>query len=155
MRHATNPSPTPDAARRPRAGSSLRAVSVLMMTLGISIACGDAARSAPAADFLSGDEVEKLIVGNTLQGSYLANQLTMVWYDNGVVRGAMGLTGSDDGTWEIKGDLYCHEWTTYFGGVPHCYKWRPQGERFVLVNQDAFRSYDIQGRIDEGKPKGY
>lgn len=135
--------------------SGRRALMATALLLFMCTGGGEGMRSARAEEYLNGGQVQNLIVGNTLQGSYLANQLTMVWYAKGVVLGAMGLQGSDDGTWEIEGDQYCHEWTTYFGGVRHCYRWRSQGDHYVLVNEDAFRTYNIQGRIEKGMPPGY
>lgn len=111
--------------------------------------------SAPSRDALSGDEVRALITGNTLQGSILTERLVMVFYADGVVRGQMGLSGSDSGTWEIVGDKYCNEWVTYFEGVPRCYRWIPQGDGYLLDNVDAFKVHPIKGRIIDGKPKGY
>ena len=104
---------------------------------------------------LTGEQIRTLITGNTLQGSILTNRLTMVFYADGVVRGSVGLTGSDSGDWEIEGDNYCNEWVTYFGGVRRCYQWIPKGEGFLLKNVDAFKVRDIQGRIEKGMPKGY
>ena len=113
-------------------------------------------RPVSAQDHLSGDEVRKLITGNTLQGSFMTNPLTMVFYADGVVRGSVGMTGSDDGTWRIDGDKYCNQWVTYFNGVDKCYVWVPQGDdKYVLQNVDAFRGRNIQGRLEQGKPKGY
>ena len=85
----------------------------------------------------------------------MANPLTMVFYEDGVVRGSIGMTGSDDGTWEIEGDNYCNEWVTYFSGVRRCYQWVRQGDGYLLKNVDSFRVRNIQGRIEKGKPKGY
>jgi hypothetical protein len=104
---------------------------------------------------LTGDQIRSLITGNTLQGSFLAKRLVMVFYADGVVRGSIGLSGSDSGTWEIEGDTYCNEWVTYFEGVPRCYRWIPQGDGYLLDNVDAFKIQPIKGRIVEGKPKGY
>jgi hypothetical protein len=108
-----------------------------------------------AQDALTGDQVRSLITGNTLKGNFMANPLTIVFYPNGEVYGAIGLTGSDSGTWAIEGDNYCHQWVTYFSAVRRCYQWIPQGDGYVLNNVDAFRVRPIQGRIEQGKPKGY
>jgi hypothetical protein len=112
-------------------------------------------QQSPAQEALGGEEIRTLITGNTLQGNFMTNPLTMVFYADGVVRGAIGLTGSDSGTWKIEGDTYCHEWFTYFSGVRRCYEWIPDGERYVLKNVDAFKARNIQGRLEKGKPKGY
>lgn len=108
-----------------------------------------------ADEALTGDQIRTLITGNTLQGSYLTNRLTMVFYADGVVRGTIGLRGSDSGTWEIDGDNYCNEWVIYFLGVRRCYQWIPEGEGFLLKNVDEFKVRNLQGRIEKGMPKGY
>lgn len=132
----------------PRIPSSGLAVA-LAMFLGVF------SQQSQAQEALSGDQVRALITGNTLQGSFMANPLTMVFYEDGVVRGSIGMTGSDDGTWEIEGDNYCNEWVTYFSGVRRCYQWVRQGDGYLLKNVDNFRVRNIQGRIEKGKPKGY
>ncbi len=132
----------------PRIPSSGLAVA-LAMFLGVF------SQQSQAQEALSGDQVRALITGNTLQGSFMTNPLTMVFYEDGVVRGSIGMTGSDDGTWEIEGDNYCNEWVTYFSGVRRCYQWVRQGDGYLLKNVDSFRVRDIQGRIEKGKPKGY
>jgi len=111
--------------------------------------------ASAAEDALTADEVRKLIVGNTLQGSYTTEPLTMVFYEDGMLRGSIGFTGSDSGTWELEGNKYCNEWITYFNGVRKCYVWVPKGDGYVLQNVDAFKGRPIQGRIEQGKPKGY
>lgn len=104
---------------------------------------------------LDAEAITSLITGNTFRGAYRARQLTMVFYPDGVVRGSLGLTGSDDGRWEVADDLYCHEWVRYFGSVRRCYRWRTQGDGYLLENVDAFRTFNITGRIERGKPEGY
>jgi hypothetical protein len=125
------------------------------LAVALAIFLGVLSRQSQAQEALSGDQVRALITGNTLQGSFMANPLTMVFYEDGVVRGSIGMRGSDDGTWEIEGDNYCNEWVTYFSGVRRCYQWVRQGDGYLLKNVDSFRVRDIQGRIEKGKPKGY
>lgn len=125
------------------------------LAVALAIFLGVLSRQSQAQEALSGDQVRALITGNTLQGSFMANPLTMVFYADGVVRGSIGMTGSDDGTWEIEGDNYCNEWVTYFSGVRRCYQWVRQGDGYLLKNVDSFRVRNIQGRIEKGKPKGY
>jgi hypothetical protein len=48
---------------------------------------------------LKGEELTKLISGNTFRGAWEGQQLTMVYYENGVVGGSQWLTSSDRGTW--------------------------------------------------------
>ena len=125
------------------------------LTVALTLAAGLFSHQSLAHEALDGDQVRALITGNALQGSFMANPLTMVFYADGVVRGSVGMTGSDSGTWEMEGDNYCNEWVTYFSGVRRCYQWVRQGDGYVLKNVDAFRARDIQGHIEEGKPKGY
>lgn len=125
------------------------------MAIVIAMLLGTASHPSLADEALTGDQVRSLITGNTLQGSFMTNPLTMVFYANGEVYGSIGLTGSDSGTWEIEGNNYCNEWVTYFSGVRRCYQWIPQGNGYLLKNVDKFRARDIQGQIEEGKPKGY
>lgn len=144
--------------RRPRSRSAfasrsrLRSVS---LAVAASVLLGMLGQPSQAQEALSGDALRTLIVGNTIQGSYMTNPLTMVFYSDGLIRGAIGLTGSDSGTWEIKGDTYCHEWFTYFSGVRRCYQWLPEDDAYVLKNVDSFRGRNIQGRMEKGMPKGY
>ena len=125
------------------------------LTLVLAMVVGIFSHQSLAQEALSGDEVRALITGNTLQGNFMANPLTMVFYADGVVRGSIGMTGSDSGTWEMEGDNYCNEWVTYFSGVRRCYQWVSDGDGYVLKNVDKYRARDIQGRIEKGKPKGY
>ena len=125
------------------------------MAIAIAMLLGIFSHQTLAQEALTGDQIRSLITGNTLQGSFMTNTLTMVFYADGVVRGAIGLTGSDSGTWEMEGDNYCNEWVTYFSGVRRCYQWIPQGKGYLLKNVDKFRARNIQGQIKEGKPKGY
>lgn len=135
-----------DDPHRRRFVLALRAAALLLGAFG---------QASLAQEPLTGDEVRTLITGNTLQGSFMTNPLTMVFYDDGVVRGSIGMTGSDDGTWEIEGDTYCNEWVTYFSGVRRCYQWLRDGDGYLLKNVDTYRARNIQGRIEKGKPKGY
>ena len=104
---------------------------------------------------LSGDEVKARITDNHLQGSFRARRLRMAFFSDGVIRGQLGFTGSDDGAWFIEGDLYCHEWVQYFNAEKRCYRWYENGDTYVLKNMDAFRTFDIMGKLKPGIPKGY
>jgi hypothetical protein len=125
------------------------------LAVAVAVLLGIFGHQSLAQQALSGDQIRALITGNTLQGSFMSKPLTMVFYPEGVVRGAIGLTGSDSGDWEIEGNNYCNEWVTYFSGVRRCYQWIPQGDGYLLKNVDPFKVRNIQGRIVEGMPKGY
>jgi hypothetical protein len=104
---------------------------------------------------LNGEEVTKLISGNTFRGAWEGRQLTMVYYENGVVRGSHGLTGSDGGTWTVDGDVYCMRWTRLFGSTRRCFKWWRRESGYLLQNVDSFRIQNITGTIEQGKPAGF
>ena len=125
------------------------------LAIAVTMLPGIFGHQALAQEALTGDQIRTLITGNTLQGNFLTDSLTMVFYADGVLRGSIGFTGSDSGTWGIDGDNYCNEWFTYFSGVRRCYQWIPQGNRYLLKNVDEFKIRNIQGRIKKGKPKGY
>ncbi len=123
--------------------------------VAIAVLLGIFSHQSLAQEALTGDQIHTLITGNTLQGSFMTDRLTMVFYADGVIRGSIGRMGSDSGTWEIEGGNYCNEWVRYFRGVRRCYQWIPQGDGFLLKNVDAFKIRNIQGRIEKGMPKGY
>lgn len=104
---------------------------------------------------LNGEEITKLITGNTFRGAWEGQQLTMVFFDNGVIRGSHGLTGSDSGTWEMDGDTFCMRWTRYFGSTRRCFKWWRRDRDYLLQNVDAFRIQNLTGTIEQGKPPGF
>lgn len=134
-------------------GKRLLSASALALLLGLGVACAPAVPKDAVA--LTGDEVKKLITGNTFKGGYNAQQLTMVFYDNGQLRGSLGLTGSDGGTWHMQGDLYCQHWTRYFSATEGCYKWYPRNGGYVLRSFGGYRTPDIIGKVETGKPAGY
>ena len=126
-----------------------------LLALLLSSGLGCAPAVSKDAVPLSGEELKTLIVGNTFEGGYQAKQLVIVFYANGRLRGSLGLTGSDGGTWKIEGDDYCQHWNRYFSASEGCYAWYPRGDGYVLRSVSAFRTQDITGKIKKGKPPGY
>ena len=131
----------------------LSAASALVLA-GLLAGCGS---MNPTEDdiALSGEEVSKLISGNTFNSAWQAERLLIVYYENGVVRGRLGLSGSDSGTWTVEGDVYCHDWVRYFGGTRRCYKWWQRKNDYLLENVDAFRIQNLNGTIQAGRPAGF
>ena len=121
---------------------------------GLLVGCGS---MNPTEDdvALNGEQVTKLISGNTFRGAWEAQQLTMVYYENGVVRGSQGLTGSDSGTWAVDEDVYCHRWVRLFGRTRRCYKWWQRENDYLLQNVDVHRIQNMTGTIEPGKPSGF
>ena len=126
----------------------------IVLVVGLLAACGT---MRPTDDdvALNGDELTKLISGNTFRGAWEGRQLTMVYYENGVVRGSQGLTGSDGGTWTVDEDVYCHRWTRLFGSTCRCFKWWRRKSDYLLQNVDAFRINNLTGTVEPGKPPGF
>jgi hypothetical protein len=139
--------------------SSFRAAlsKLLAVALGAGGITASSAAFTDAADLrpLSEQDFRQQIVGNTVEAALGASRFRFWIGDGGVIRGQIGLSGSDDGEWRIKDDLVCYEWALYFGAVERCYRWYRSGDRVVLKNADAFRIRDIRGRLVLGKPKGY
>ena len=127
------------AARAARAGA-------LAATLAAGGACAEEA--------LTGEQVRALLAGNSLQGSFVAEQLTIAFYEDGTLIGTLGLAGSDRGKWTIEGDLYCQHWVRYFGAEERCYRWVAVGDGYEARNADTFRTRDFRGRINKGFPPG-
>ena len=121
----------------------------------VALMTGCATEQPTSETPLTGQQIEDLIVGNTLLSAWEAQQLTMVFYADGTLRGSLGLTGSDSGVWSVHGDTWCQEWIRYFGGVQRCYRWYPTRNGYLLENVDAFRIWNLSGRIQQGKPPGY
>ncbi len=125
------------------------------LAVAAAILFGTLSHQGMAQEAIGGDKLRSLISGNTLEGSFLARRLVMVFYADGQLRGSMGGSGSDSGTWEVNADTYCNEWARYFDAERRCYQWIPDGDGYLLKNVDAFKTQPIKGRITQGKPKGY
>lgn len=112
----------------------IAAVAALGLSLPLSAAEGP----------LSGDQIRSLIVGNTVVGPVHGKLYDLSFLASGE---AIGDTAgnTDAGTWRIRdGNVYCHEWSTFFGGYERCYRWYDSGEgRYTLKNVDAFRVRDF------------
>ena len=100
--------------------------------------------NVPAESTLTGDQIRKLITGNTVTGNVGARPIEFSYTPKGEVYGTIGVN-TDDGSWRIgNGNQYCHEWSEFFDGSEHCYQWRDLGGgRYRMVNVDADRDRDI------------
>jgi hypothetical protein len=107
---------------------------------------------------LSGEEITKLIVGNTVNGA-IGGQSFSFYYKSAVsVSGMIGNDGDDDsGTWEIKDEnVYCNEWIVFFDGVKRCYKWYKTARGYILESADAFRLRPlVVYKVENGNPLGF
>lgn len=128
---------------------------VTALYAGALVASGAVFAGSPRYEFLSEKDFREQIVGNYVEAGYRARHYRFWIGENGVIRGQLGLTGSDDGVWRIQDDLFCYEWAHYFQGVERCYYWYRSGDQVVLRNADNFEILDVYGRLLPGKPEGY
>ena len=134
---------------------SLCLVAYLLALLG---GCAGNTLDEPEGAPLSGAEIKKLIVGNTVNGAVGAESFSFYYQAPVSVSGVIGVQGGNDsGTWKIVGeDTYCNEWDSFFDGVERCYQWYRTERGYILENVDAFHQrplivYDIQ----RGNPLGF
>lgn len=104
---------------------------------------------------LSETEFRQQIVGNTFEGGYRARHFRFWVGANGLIRGQLGLSGSDDGVWRFERGRFCYQWTHYFQGVERCYRLFRMDDRVILENADRFRIFNVYGRLIPGKPASY
>lgn len=127
---------------------------VVSLALGCLLTVGCAGTDDWKDVPLSGDELNALLPGNTLRGSFSAEVLVMFFDPSGTARGTLG-NRPDRGEWWIRGDEYCHKWVRLFSAMERCYQWYPPvspGGRYFLRSSSAFSGRDIRGRIVEGPP---
>ena len=96
---------------------------------------------------MTGEEIRKLIVGNTLQGPVGAQMYDWYYKRDGTMTGVIGADDDGDGTWLIKeSNVFCQTWTQYFDGEQLCYEFYRLQEsgKYLLKNVDADRSSDIE-----------
>jgi len=125
---------------------------VLARTLLVAAMCGLALPTFAASGPLPGDQIRKLIVGNTVIGPGYRTLYDFSYAADGQIYGGTGYS-TDQGNWQIRDDnVYCHEWSTFFGGEERCYQWYDTGNgRYLLKNVDVFRQYDVDvWRIEPG-----
>ena len=112
----------------------------------------DAHKASSAAETaMSGEEIKEAVVGNALTGGYAARPYTFYFEPTGALIG----TAPNHGRWRLEGDVYCHIWTEFFGGVERCYRWFGTADGYHLKNVDPYRYWDITGKIVPGRPPGY
>ena len=104
----------------------------------------------------TGDEIKKLIVGNTLQGPAGTQMYDWYYQGDGAITGVVGPSNDDSGTWIIKDkNVYCHTWDQYFDGVQHCYEFYKleRSGQYIMKNVDADRSGNIEiWEVIQGNP---
>lgn len=120
--------------------------------------CAGNKMDEPSGPPLTGAEITKLIVGNTVDGAVGAEPFSFYYKDAVGVAGVIGMSGDDDsGTWTIKGeDVYCNTWIDFFDGVERCYRWFETERGYLMVNVDAYHLRDlVVYGIKKGNPLGF
>ena len=130
---------------------------VALLTIFLS-ACAANTMDRPSGPPLTGDEISKLIVGNTVNGAVGASSFSYFYKDVVSVSGTIGQQGDDDsGTWTIKGnDVYCNTWIDFFDGVERCYRWYRTERGYIMENVDAYHLRPlIVYSVEKGNPLGF
>ena len=141
-------------ARSGRTASLMSTMGALVLLAG----CTGNKVDEPSGPPLTGAEITKLVVGNTVDGAVGAEPFSFYYKDGVSVSGVIGMSGNDDsGTWSIKGeDVYCNSWIVFFDGVERCYRWFETERGYLMVNVDAYHSRDIVVHgIKQGNPLGF
>ena len=104
----------------------------------------------------TGDEIRKVIVGNTLQGPYGTEMFDYYYAADGAVTGVVGAANDDSGTWLIKDDnVICQDWDQFYGATQHCYEFYKSSRsgQYIMKNVDAYRVEDIEiWEVIQGNP---
>ena len=135
--------------------------SLALVTLAAITAAGCAGAGSGESQMqgppLSGEEIRKLIVGNTVKGPIGAQPYSFYYFPDGKVSGVIGDDDDDSGTWQIKnGDVFCFTWIDFFDGTQECYQWYRDGSRYTMVSVEADRSSDIPvWSIEQGNPLNF
>jgi hypothetical protein len=129
-------------------------LTILLVTLVAG--CGSLGGPKIVGSAFTGDEIRKLIVGNTLQGPAGTQMYDWYYAGDGAVTGVIGASNDHSGTWLIKdGNVYCHRWDQYFDGVQHCYEFykvERSGE-YIMKNVDVDHGENIEiWKLIQGNP---
>ena len=96
---------------------------------------------------LTGEQIEKLVTGNTIQGPLGPAVYDWYYANDGKVSGDVGYADKDSGRWRIKGaNTYCHHWLKFFDGAERCYQWYKldRSGQYLMKNVDGEHHEDIK-----------
>ena len=96
---------------------------------------------------LTGEQIKKLVTGNTIQGPLGPAVYDWYYADDGKVSGDVGYADNDSGKWHIKGaNTYCHQWQKFFDGAERCYQWYKldRSGQYLMKNVDSEGHEDIK-----------
>jgi hypothetical protein len=81
---------------------------------------------------LAGDELQRLLTGNTLKG-YDRNGPFWIYYaDRDTIWGEASNGDVDIGIWWVKDGSYCRAWRRWFAGAAQCWTLAPQGRDQII-----------------------
>ena len=124
--------------------------------IGLLAGCGSLSGPKAVGPALTGDEIKKVIVGNTIQGPSGREMYDWYYAADGAVTGVVGASNDDSGTWLIRDkDVYCHTWDQYFDGVQRCYNWYKANTsgHYIMKNVDADRGENMEvWEVIKGNP---
>ena len=122
---------------------ALLSISLAALVAGCSM-LGSPKTVGPA---LTGEQIKKLVTGNTIQGPLGPAVYDWYYADNGKVSGDVGYADKDSGKWFIKdADTYCHQWQRFFDGAERCYHWYKldRSGQYLMKSVDRERDEDIK-----------
>jgi len=116
-----------------------------MLKPTIMASCLCAATIAHAqTDRLSGEEINQLVVGATVEiDTPIGTKLPIRYGADGRVAGQAGDlasylgAASDTGRWWVTADQLCHKWNRWFDSEPQCLRLRKQGRTIHWRNQEG------------------
>ena len=136
----------------------MAAWSLAILSLIVLSSCAGNKIDQPEGPPLSGADITKRIVGNTVNGAVGAQSFSFYYKGPVSVSGVIGQQGDDDsGAWKIEGEnIYCNQWIDFFDGVQRCYRWYKTERGYVLENVDAYhlRPLVVYG-VEKGNPLGF
>ena len=101
-------------------------VVLLVCTVGLAVS------SIPGTQ-LSGEEIKKLLTGNTIHGVWGSTEYFQFFNSNGTTLYQAVGQSADQGTWSVNTTQYCSRW----GGAPSCYDLYQDGKKLLWAVSSA------------------
>src|SRR5262249_41123120 len=81
---------------------------------------------------LRGDDVQRVLTGNTLVGYDDAGPFWMYYPSLGTIWGQASNGDVDVGRWRVNGDYYCRTWRRWRGGEEQCWRFATDGSSRLI-----------------------
>src|SRR5215470_3509488 len=118
---------------------------------GVEYAVTAQSETRPAV--LSGEDMMRILPGNTLLAYDKNGPFWMYFPKPGTVWGQSSNGDVDVGRWWIDGDRYCRSWRVWYGGDTQCWKLVTDGDNHILW-MDALNSAEGESLIQKGNTIG-